>query len=113
MNAVEGSWFAQNGTSGGIRVEARDLESLMKQNEHTHIDLLKIDIEGAEYGVLRDILQRKLPVRQIAVEFHHGILPGIRRAETAHAVISLTAGGYRLIDINGSNQTFLQRKFLP
>jgi hypothetical protein len=30
-----------------------------------------MDIEGAEYGVLEDLIREKIPVRQLLVEFHH------------------------------------------
>ena len=41
----------------------------MRENGHDHIDLLKLDIEGAEYGVLRSILEDQLQVGIICVEY--------------------------------------------
>jgi hypothetical protein len=80
----------------------------MKRNGHNHIDLLKIDIEGSEYEVLEDLLRRRLPVNQVLVEFHHDILPDIKRRETVRAILKMVAAGYKLLDQCGSNHTFLR-----
>jgi FkbM family methyltransferase len=37
---------------------------------HNRIDLLKVDIEGAEYTVLQDLIQERIPVTQILIDFH-------------------------------------------
>jgi FkbM family methyltransferase len=104
----EGSWFARPGASGAIEVEAVDLTTLMRMQQHDRIDLLKIDIEGAEYEVLDDLLARRLPVRQVAVEFHHSNLPGIRRSQSIRAILKMRSAGYKLIDVYGNNHTFLR-----
>jgi len=52
------------------------LETLMKQNGHTHIDLLKIDIEGWEFDTLTTLIKpyvtsgRPLPFGQLSIEIH-------------------------------------------
>lgn len=45
------------------------LGNLMKQLGHSHIDLLKIEIEGAEYKVIDTIVEDQLDVTAILVEF--------------------------------------------
>jgi len=104
----EGSWFKDEGQGGTIEVPCEDLASLMKKNGHQHIDLLKIDIEGAEYEVLDDLLKRRLPVKQVLVEFHHDILPGIKRRETIRAILKMVGAGYKLLDQYGTNHVFLK-----
>jgi FkbM family methyltransferase len=104
----EGSWFKSEGEGNTIEVPCEDLATLMEQNGHRQIDLLKIDIEGAEYEVLYDLLKRRLPVNQVLVEFHHGILPGIKRRDTVRAILKMAAAGYKLLDQSGSNHTFLR-----
>jgi FkbM family methyltransferase len=104
----EGSWFKNDGDGNTIEVPCEDLATLMKKNGHHQIDLLKIDIEGAEYEVLYDMLKRRLPVKQVLVEFHHGILPGIKRRESVRAILKMIAGGYKLLDQCGSNHAFLR-----
>jgi FkbM family methyltransferase len=53
-----------------ITVESDTLQHQMKLNKHSNIDLLKMDIEGAEYQVLEEVLQNNLTIKQILVEFH-------------------------------------------
>jgi hypothetical protein len=43
----------------------------MSKLNHDHIDLLKMDIEGAEYAVLADILNSGIKIKQLLIEFHH------------------------------------------
>lgn len=111
QNAAEGSWFTQAGGVETIEVPCVDLATLMARNGHERIDLLKIDIEGAEYEVLDDMLARRLPVRQVLVEFHHLNLPGIRRSQTIRAILKMLAAGYQLLDQEGGNHTFRHRRF--
>jgi FkbM family methyltransferase len=104
----EGSWFKSDGGGNTIEVPCEDLVTLMQKNGHSQIDLLKIDIEGAEYEVLYDLLKRRLPVKQVLVEFHHGILPGIKRRESVLAILKMITNGYKLLDQCGSNHSFLR-----
>lgn len=84
------------------------LRTLMGKHGHDHIDLLKIDIEGAEYGVLKQICMERLPVKQICVEFHHSIVPGIRRRQTIGAIVGVLRCGYKLIHRKDWDHTFVK-----
>jgi hypothetical protein len=59
------------------------LPTLMKENNHTYIDILKIDIEGSEYDALDTFMdafdgiksasgQSVLPIGQVMIELHLG-----------------------------------------
>lgn len=55
------------------------IDTLMKQNNHTYIDILKIDIEGSEYDALDAFMdsldkkgQRVMPIGQVMIELHLG-----------------------------------------
>ncbi|EUC30460.1 hypothetical protein COCVIDRAFT_33301 [Bipolaris victoriae FI3] len=59
------------------------LPSLMKQNNHTYIDILKIDVEGSEYDALDTMMdafdnvqsasgKSVLPIGQVMIELHLG-----------------------------------------
>jgi FkbM family methyltransferase len=54
-----------------IQVPMIRLHTAMQRLGHNRIDLLKVDIEGAEYTVLQDLIQERIPVTQILIEFHH------------------------------------------
>ncbi len=108
-NPEEGSWFTGELETPALTVPCIDLSGLLRQNGHRHIDLLKIDIEGAEYGVLDDLVGQRIPVRQVLVEFHHNMIPGIKRKETIRMILKMIAAGYRLVKQDGNNHTFLHR----
>lgn len=54
-----------------VEVELRTLRTFVTKHGHEKIDVLKMDIEGAEYEVLPDILNSGIQIGQILVEFHH------------------------------------------
>lgn len=54
-----------------IEVQARTLDSLMREWGHTKIDYLKLDIEGAEYRVVDYLVQQKIPVNVLYLEYHY------------------------------------------
>ena len=102
------AWFPRADAAGTLEVPCIDLQTSMKQSGHQHIDLLKLDIEGSEYEVIDNLLQNRIPVRQICVEFHHAILPGYRRSQTVRAIRKLILNGYKLICREGENLTFIK-----
>lgn len=82
----------------------RRLGTIMRELGHDHIDLLKIDIEGAEHAVLDDVLSHRLPIEQICVEFDQPSTLGsiyrlTRRLERA---------GYRLVNRTQWDHTFIR-----
>ena len=42
----------------------------MKENGHSHLDLLKMDIEGAEFEVIDSIIEDQVPINILCIEFH-------------------------------------------
>ena len=74
------------------------VRTIMKRLLHEKIDLLKLDIEGAEYGVLRDMLDIGILPTQILVEFHHGKRKKGRVpvSETKNLVERLKGFGYSI-----------------
>ena len=103
------SWSTKDQSKGTIEIEATDLSSLMTKNGHRSIDLLKLDIEGCEYEVISDILDRGIPVRQLCADFDYGYAPGATRGQAIRAMLRLASRGYRLICQDGANHTFLRR----
>ena len=71
---VSASCRPSSGTSDEkITVVARGLASIMKELRHERVDVLKMDIEGAEYPVIDAIVKSDLidRVGVLLVEFHH------------------------------------------
>lgn len=52
-----------------IEVPVRRLSGLMQKLGHKKIDLLKLDIEGAEYRVITSLLEDKIEVDILCIEF--------------------------------------------
>jgi FkbM family methyltransferase len=92
-------------TAGRVQFQVRRLATLMAELGHGSLDLLKMDVEGAEYGVLEDLLQSSLRPPQILLEFHHG-MHGISVSRTERALASLRAVGYRIFDAQPSGREF-------
>jgi hypothetical protein len=86
-------------------VEVRRLATLMRDLGHRSIDVLKMDIEGAEYEVIDDILGSRLQIEQILVEFHHR-LPGVGIDRTRRAVRNLNEAGYRIFFASDTGEEY-------
>jgi FkbM family methyltransferase len=94
---------------GGERIETLtvDLDSLLARAGRADCDVLKLDIEGAEYALLDALVAngRIRAARQVLVEFHHGVT-GHSPADTQRIVSRLGATGHRLMHIEGRNYIF-------
>jgi FkbM family methyltransferase len=86
---------ARQYSSNAIQVPVAKLSTLMGRLGHRRIDLLKMDIEGAEYSVLADIVNEQLEVNQIVVEFHHR-LSGVGTNRTRQMLALLRDYGMQL-----------------
>lgn len=53
-----------------IKVEGKTIKSIMKELGHDRIDLLKLDIEGSEFSVLKSALMDELDIRQMCIDHH-------------------------------------------
>lgn len=93
-----------------IKVPVKRLSTIMAELGHDHIDLLKLDIEGSEYGVLDNLLAEKIPAQQLLVEFHHRFSNiGIKKSKDV--IRKLRASGYRVFSVspNGEEISFINR----
>lgn len=78
-----------------IQVEGRTIESIMKELGHNGIDLLKMDIEGSEFDVLEEALNKKLNIIEMCVDHHEYMLKHGRRRMIK--LLSLLKGNYDII----------------
>jgi hypothetical protein len=62
---------------------------------HDRIDLLKMDVEGAEYEIIEDMRKSGIRPRQVLVEFHHR-WPEIGVKRTRETMQTLSDIGYKL-----------------
>ncbi|MBI0535452.1 FkbM family methyltransferase [Roseomonas sp. KE2513] len=82
-------------SSGSVRAPVRSLRSVMSMLGHARVDLLKMDIEGGEYDVVREMARDDIRPDQLLVEFHQGFY-GFTPDDTRQAVRTLQDIGYRL-----------------
>jgi FkbM family methyltransferase len=85
-----------------ITVPVFRLKILMEKNQHDHISVLKMDIEGAEYDVIEDIISSGINIQQILVEFHHRLYKdGV--SKTRNALKLLNDNGYKVFGVSDLN----------
>jgi FkbM family methyltransferase len=96
------------GVGEAVEAPVRRLATLSETLGLPRPDVLKLDIEGAEYPVLGDLLAGELRPAQVLVEFHHRWQEvGARR--TREAIGALRRAGYRVaaVSANGLEFTFV------
>jgi len=92
-------------TNQAIIVQFNQLSTIMKKLGHTKIDLLKLDIEGAEYNVIDNICKHQIFVKQICMEVHK-----INGIDIQHKVEKLIKSGFSVFNNKGNEFTFLNEK---
>jgi FkbM family methyltransferase len=88
-----------------ISVPVKKLATIMKELGHARIDVMKMDIEGAEYDVLEDISKCGIRPRQILVEFHHRF-PDVGITKTKEAIRMIRSIGYQLFHVSDNHEEF-------
>jgi FkbM family methyltransferase len=95
-------WTAEGVAGDGadyIDAPAYTIRTMMEQLDHERVDLLKIDVEGAEYAILDSLGDIDNLPTQLLVEFHHRF-PGIGKQRTADCIESLRKLGYQIFSIS-------------
>ena len=88
-------------------VEAVSIKSLLKRIDAVQVDILKLDLEGAEYDLLKAIQEEELlPFKQIFVEFHHHAFSHISEAETQRIVKRISKCGFNSFSLDDHNYLF-------
>lgn len=90
---------------GSVEVPVFRLRTILGKLGHDRIDILKMDVEGAEYDVLPDVLASGLAIPQILIEFHHR-RSGVPLSRTQSAVNALEQAGYRAFNESASGYEF-------
>ncbi len=97
-----------------VEAKVHRLATVAAMLRHTRIDVLKMDIEGAEYKVLADCLSSGLVIDQILVEFHHR-WDTVGIAETKKAIALLKRAQYMIAHVSatGCEYVFLHARATP
>lgn len=82
----------------GVESPALTIQTMAEKLGHERIDLLKMDIEGAEYDVIDALLESSLRPRQLLIEFHHRFMQdGLQR--TGDIIDTLRGENYRVMSV--------------
>lgn len=104
-NHVSHTTLKRDGTGPILDLRVARLCTIMGMLEHSRIHILKMDIEGAEYEVIGDMLSTGIRPYQLLVEFHHRWSEiGIER--TRQAVLALKQSGYKIFHISRSGEEY-------
>lgn len=88
-----------------ITVQVKRLGTIMKDLGHSRIDILKMDVEGAEYDVIDEINNSDIRPKQFLVEFHHRF-PGIGIKRSKEAIDKIRNMGYLLFSVSSTGEEF-------
>jgi FkbM family methyltransferase len=108
-NARDGSYSINLSRTGDSFVaQCRSVRSVMQEFGHARLDLLKLDIEGAEYEVIDSLLTDGIDVSVLCVEFHR--TPLIRRM--VRSARRLQEGGFVPVALSYFDVTFMKSDLL-
>jgi hypothetical protein len=109
---VSGSLLPSHGYVGkaSLTVRTTSLAEILGETRRAECDVLKLDIEGAEYDVLQALCEDGTirRCRQLLVEFHHH---GTDRTlqDTHEAIERLQSRGFELSHTEDRNCLFVRR----
>jgi FkbM family methyltransferase len=96
------------GTLNGSGIKALTIPQILAQSGHDAIDILKLDIEGAERELFRDGCEEWLPrVKMIIIELHDHYAPGCSRevySKLCHVPFRQEIRGENVFVLLGSEQ---------
>jgi len=95
-----------------FEAKCKTIQSFMQQFGHDRLDLLKLDIEGAEHSVIDHLIADGVRPRILCIEFDSA-LQQRRYAEAAMDLNRLVKFGYDLAEIRSWNATLLARESAP
>lgn len=98
-------------TGASFQAPVRSVESLMREQGHQRVDLLKLSVEGSEYEIIDHVLEASLDVRALCVEFAQPapsrpvrrVLARLRRAGYQPVAASFQPFGWKLTLVRGAD----------
>jgi len=88
-------------------VEALTLKSLLRRIGANAVEILKLDLEGAEYDLLGAVEREQLlPFKQIFVEFHHHAVDRYGVEDTRRLVSRIAGFGFSAFSLDDHNYLF-------
>lgn len=92
-------------TGSGIELPVRRIQTIIEELNIPTPDIIKMDIEGFEYEVLRDMVQCRIMPSVLLAEFHHDWY-GKSRKLTMSTVELLRKGGYKIFAVSDTGKEY-------
>lgn len=92
------------GTERYFTATCRTIPSVMEELGHRELDILKLDVEGAEYAVLSQLVDRNEIPAVVCVEFDQPV-----EARSMLRLVRRLLKTHELIAVDGWNYTFLRK----
>jgi FkbM family methyltransferase len=108
--AESGGMYSTSGEHGQVKnvevsLPVKTLQTITTELKTDCLEVLKMDIEGSEYGLLPAIIGCPIPIKQLLIEFHHRM--GIESLQgTIDAVNLLRENGYLLFHVSETSSEF-------
>jgi len=99
------SVFDLQGTGEFIEVPCKKVSTLMSENGHDSIDLLKLDIEGAWHQVVQNIVTEKINISILCVELDSPV----SLFKVFQVISELKKIGFSLVQFEKDNYLFVQK----
>lgn len=90
--AGDGSSFFKSEEKEVEEVHIKSISCFIKENNIRSIDLMKLNVEGSEYDILKDIIENDIQVliKNLQVQFHKGVDEYLKRMEDIRSCLSKT-----------------------
>ena len=89
------------GDTQAIEAPVKRLETIRQEQGHSEIAILKMDIEGAEYEVVDDMISSGIKPQLIIIEYHHRF-SSIGMQKTYDSIAAIRNAGYQLYWVSDS-----------
>ncbi len=88
-----------------IQVPVFRLQTILQRLNHRRLDILKMDVEGAEYQVIQQLCESDFEIGQLLVEFHHRFA-AVGWQQTQTAVHALQQKGFKTFFVSPTVEEF-------
>ncbi len=89
-----------------ISLPVKRLSTIAQELGHSQIAILKMDIEGSEYGVIEDFRNHSLRPKQLLIEFHHRF-SNFGATKTKKSINLLKELNYRIAHVSQCGEEIL------
>lgn len=92
----------------GFTAKVKKISTIMKEYNHSKIDLLKLDVEGVECEIINQIIDEKIFPKYISVDFDSNIYSDFGNKKIEECIKKLLNVGYNIIWKDKNNYSFLK-----